>query len=161
MYSRNAWLSEVGTPERPCILSACIFSPFYSLLYHCRRQCTFSKDQPDDRLCSSSNGAKTHNRKHLPSECEVKVFQKPHCLKRESMRTSSKIASVLFIAADSAAGKSSRLQPRQSAHPVSCHSELLFVRWKGLALYTEKYLTWLPAAPGRGAVRITAFSANI
>lgn len=36
----------------------------------------------------------------------VKVF---HCLKRESMRTSSKIASALFIAVDSAAGKSSRL----------------------------------------------------
>lgn len=57
----------------------------------------------------------------------VKVFQKPHSFRRVSMRTCSKIASVLFMALDSAAGKSSRLQVLQITSPVSSHSERLLV----------------------------------
>lgn len=107
VYVGNAWLSlRWALQRRP---------EYFELFLQPSLVLTLSPVCPSDRFLkfgrqgSSSNAVETHNSKHLLSKCSESLFQTPHCLKRESTRTSSKIASVLFIAASGAAGKSSRL----------------------------------------------------
>lgn len=86
-------------------VSSALFSAYFITICDNESFPKRKKSQQPDRLGSSLNVVKTHT----CFQNAAKVFQKPHCLKGASPRTTSKIASVQFIAADNAAGKSSRL----------------------------------------------------
>lgn len=134
VYAGNAWHSLRWPLQRDpkyfWFVSLALFSPYFITIGD--NKCFLKISQ-----VTGSAQLQMARRPTMENTCfqnAVKVFQKPHCLKRECMRTFSEIASVFFIAADSAAGESSISQVLQSTHPVSCHLLLLFLG-NILALY--------------------------